>query len=415
MSPPIRTSPRAPTRVALVDGKETSPRPEPTTPAPKPSETTLPPKRRPPPGRPAALKDLSSMSLKANNDLRYARFKKPLDQLSDRQLSGAIQDLAQATAILTAEWERKELPGRAKTREVQDAIFLDALVQAENKLTPGLALKRTVSVDSLCSELKQLVARASNQAPGKHKDSLTVRFVAEINREFEFAPTPDFVHTVALEARAHCTPSGVRLTVIGLEPLWDSGDTSKFLYSVADTLEDDGIAMLHEAYPLAIQKTASGCGIFSLSLAKKTQDTSAELEALHAAILDGSSSETATLPLSYYKHSSSAGTIAELRESDRAHAVETKPVNKQGQTLHERTLLGHTKLKHAHLDGIEREMNVSYLAKRIRFFARASFVYQQEALKRGLAIPDGVPIYPEVPSSSVLPMLDALGAQSPKP
>jgi YopJ Serine/Threonine acetyltransferase len=408
MSPRIRTSHRAPTPGSLGDGRAKSTSPEPTNPAPKPAETALLPTRRAPLGRPAALKGLSSMSLKANNDIRYARFKKPLDQLSDRQLTDAIQDLAHAAAVLTAQWGRKELPGRAASSEVQDQFFLGALILAENKLTPGLELKRTVSVDSLCSELKQLVARASNQAPGEPKGSLTARFVAEINRGLESAPTPDFLHTVALEVRTHCTPSAVSLSVIVLEPLWDSGDASKFLHSVADTLADDGIDMHHEAYPLAIQKTASGCAIFSLSLAKKTQDTSAELAALHAAILDGSSSETATLPLSYYKHSSSAGTIAELRETVGAKAVDTEPVNKPGHTLHERTLRGRTKLTHAHLEGIEREMNVSYLAKRIRFFARASFVYQQEALRRGLAIPDGVPIYPEVPSSSVLPMLNAL-------
>jgi hypothetical protein len=346
---------------------------------------------------------------------RYARLRAPIGELTAEQLHQAVADLDRAVNELETEWGRNEAPhGVARFRKIDDQMHLGALVQSENALTPCLELTHTASEEALCSLLRRLVANANEQNTSGLNQPVTARVIAEADRAFESSALDDLLHTVALEARVHSGPEGNIVSVVGFDSTSDTEFSSALLENASITLQQEGIDMRFDAYSLGTQSTPHGCAIFALSVAKKMQDAEGVLGEFHDAALKGPFAAGVATPLAFYKHATSAGVLRRLRAVMGTDQFDHTPVNGRAQTLQERTSAGRTSALNP-VTGGSRVMNVSYLAKRIQFYQRACHVYQQEARHRGLAIEPGIRLYPSVPTSSVLPLLQAMQERASSP
>ncbi len=336
---------------------------------------------------------------------RYTRMRAPVGTLTDLQLHEAISDLDNAISELDAEWRRNEIPhGVALFRKVDDQAFLGALVQSENALTPCLDLTRITSRQALCDTLRQLAMSARQRVSSSLNAHVNVRLIADVARALEASPLDELCHTVTLEARAYHGPEKSVISVLGFDPLPDARFCRELLEDTSHALAEEGIDLYFSAHPLAIQKTKHGCAVFALSVAKKLQASEGVLRELHDRVMQDRDSAGITLPLEFYKHATSSSTLDSVQALAGAHTFDTEPINGHAQTLRERTDAGRRAVVHP-TTGESLTINMSYMAKRIQFYKRASHVYQQEAQGRGLVLEPGVRPYPETPTSSVLPLL----------
>jgi hypothetical protein len=200
---------------------------------------------------------------------------------------------------------------------------------------------------------------------------------------------------------------GPVVSVVALDSLDSTDDTDSLLERTGAALREQGIQVNFTLVPLSIQKSSHGCCIFALSLAKKMQNCEQFLRERHAPGLYGLNVDQPAAPLSHYKHATSLTALEGARGAVGDEAFTNDVVNKQGQTLSERANAGRIVVTHPQT-GQTRNMNVSYMAKRIQFYERACYVYQQEARLRGLSIDPLVRQHMDVPTSSVLPRLDQL-------
>lgn len=358
---------------------------------------------------------VSTVRIKSDAEVeRFARFAAPIDALDNDQLLVAIRDLDEAVIELEAEWLRQEEPHSDPVwRKVHDPTYLGALVHAENALTPGLEVERIASLDGLRDKFWEMLAHAAAMAPTGESSPVHARLLVETDRDREDSDLEDCVHTLPLDVRASNSPEGPRLSVIGFDSLTSTSLSKALLEHVRELLLADGASSVRFALqPLGIQRTMHGCCIFSLSVAKKMQASEGLLRDLHAAASgEGAASQAPPLPLDYFKHATSATAVEAVRRAIGTEAFEEDIVNGAGQNLRERTNAGRVEV-HNPADGTGRVMNVSHMAKRIRFYERACHVYQREALARGLTLDADLRRRDDVPTSSVLPMLAQLAPPS---
>jgi hypothetical protein len=331
----------------------------------------------------------------------HARFKVPAATLGDDDLKAAIRDLDNAIDVLRVEWRSLAAPrGSSKWHRIDDDIFLPALVQSENHLTPGLGLKYTASFQALCGELWDLAT-----ATAETGESKMARIVTDTIRRTEAEPLDRLGHTTALQAIARPTVNGMQVSVVIVDSIGGK-EAEKMADDVGAKLRLHGLETSWMIEPLVTQNTERGCSIFSLSFAKKMQDSEGFFRGIDRRSPSASVSlELEVMPPAFYKHTTGRSMrLAILDEMTAEHRA--APLNKQGQTLGQRIDAGNRTRQHDERGEIT--YNASIEAKRIQFFERAAWMYQEIARQRGLPLEPGITARTEVPTSSVLPLLGAL-------
>jgi YopJ Serine/Threonine acetyltransferase len=331
----------------------------------------------------------------------HARFKIPAAQLADDDLNAAIRDLDGAIEILREEWHGVNLPrSGSQWHRVDDDMFLPALVQSENKLAPGLGLKYADSFQAACTELTDLAAAATQAG-----SSRIGRIIADTRRSTDAESLDRLAHKTALQAIATPSALGTQVSVVIADSI--DGELARVMVEeVSARLLAKGLRIGWTIEPLNVQSVERGCSIFSLSFAKKMQDNYPFLRHVHRDALSVSPNpEPEILPPAFYKHTNRR-TMRRAVLDRMATDQRTAPVNKLGQTLSERIDAGDRTRQHDELGEIT--YNASIEAKRIQFFERAAWMYQEIARQRGLPLEPGITARTEVPTSSVLPLLGAL-------
>jgi YopJ protease family len=334
-----------------------------------------------------------------------ARFQKEPSALDGPELMAAIADLERAAELLHAKWLQPDASaptGSPKWQDVDDFIYLPAIVAAENALTPGLALRCPLSLETLFNDLKQMAVAAQNlnQTQGP------VRFLVETVRATETARIDEMTHTVVLEAVAYFHKGGKPvLSVVALEPMTQDHEFSKpALEKIGFAFEQLNINFRSTLLGTCIQKTDFGCGIFSASLAKKMHDHRDVIEGLHAGNVYGGPfkyMDSEALCASFFKHTTSQTTVEGLKNRTDGRELVSQIVNSKGQTLLERIAAG--KVTRPYKD-TKRSYCASIEAKRIQFLRRAAWNLKTVAHQRDLH-PD---VGQKPPSSSVLHLLHEL-------
>jgi YopJ Serine/Threonine acetyltransferase/Leucine rich repeat len=321
--------------------------------------------------------------------------------LSDEELNQALRHLNQATHTLKQEWLGPEAPAKhPRWCKVKDIVFMGALVQAENILTPGLNAQRTASVLEAARDILKL-ARTGKET----HQTVNMQLVAELERLRSISSEDDFTHSIAIDVRVIYDESHQKISLVALETTKREYLVNSFLQDTHDTLSKLGVNITYTVKYLDIQKTNAGCNIFSLSTAKKMHAHRSVLNNLHDQALNGDTEATTQLPLAFYKHSTSNSTINALQQA--GQHVDSAPVNQAQQSLRQRAQLGRRTRAHPQFpQGLTYNSGIE--AKRIQFFARACFVLQKEARRRGLPLDPEIHLYDSVPTSSVLPLLEAL-------
>ncbi len=350
----------------------------------------------------------------------YDILRKEPGTLPAADLQRAISDLDAAVKTLEQEWRgrfSRSIVGSEARREVSDPIFLPALAHAENVLTPGLNLVVADSIGDFCNQLQSALADPQTKQ---------LRFIANIGMREEGEPLDKLGHAAALDVVVHHeSPKGSKTTAICLDST-DSErlqvDFARWTKTVQERLPQTSFNVWQYS-GLGLQKGASGCHVYALSTTKKMQDHVKDLGRTHHEAATGSRSGY-VVPYGFYKHAGSKTVLKDLEARQPGSLQQV--VNKKdsaslgrGQTLEERARGGDRLRLLPNLlpdeptakDAWFLSYNASIEAKRIQFFKRACFVYQQEARQRDVAIDPCVVQYDQAPSSSVGSVYDAFRAK----
>jgi len=218
-----------------------------------------------------------------------------------------------------------------------DFYMMPLLVERANKKYPGLNLQFIAD----CSHIKEAISDIL--ASGVKSARLIVNVFdreAGVNREKGFNIQERFdIHFAAFD----CRRVGDKLSVVMFEPARDSMNGMYLGINAFSIFKRDEFKDICQfsVIIMGVQKSATECGIFSLSFAKKTHQDAAALDKLHQDNVDGLLEDVLSdentykyLPVSFYKHTQSQERIHQYLNANPTQANQV--VNKKGESLTDR-------------------------------------------------------------------------------